>query len=49
MPSGFNLPKQYDSIKIYNDGQKKREKKTQETESEDQLPRVRSGVSPDLI
>ena len=49
MPSGFNLPKQYDSIKIFNDGQKEREKKTQETESEDQLPRVRSDVSSGLI
>ena len=40
MPSGFNLPNQYNSIKIFNDGQKKNRKKTQETESKNELPRV---------
>ena len=40
MPSGFNLPNQYDSIKIFNDGQKTEKTKPQETESEDELPRV---------
>ena len=41
MSSGFNLPNQYDSIKIFNDGQKKRRTKNpQETESEDEPPRV---------
>ena len=39
MSSGFNLPNQYDSIKIFSDGQKRR-KNQQETESEDEPPRV---------
>ena len=48
MPSGFNLPNQYDSIKLFNDGQKKRKKNPQETESEDELPRVRSSKQEGL-
>ena len=38
MSSGFK-PNQYDSIKIFNDGQKK-SKNPQETESENEPPRV---------
>ena len=40
MPSGFNLPNQYDSIQIFNDEQKREKNNAQETESEDELPRV---------
>ena len=39
VPFVFNLPNQYDSIKLFNDEQKKR-RNPQETESEDELPRV---------
>ena len=39
MPSGFNFPDQYDSIKHLTMDKKKR-KNPQETESEDELPRL---------
>ena len=40
MPSGFNLPNQYDSIKYLTMDKKERKNNAQETESEDKLPRV---------
>ena len=40
MPSGFNLPNQYDSIKIFNDGQKREKKHRKPEKSEDELPNV---------
>ena len=42
MSSGFNLSNQYDSVKIFNDAQNKKEENPQATESEGEL----SIVSP---
>ena len=40
MSSGFNLPNQYNSIKIFNEEQKRKKNTPQGAESEVEIPRV---------